>query len=158
MPDERARILTDAAAKLTARVSDLVTEVDQLGDRLHSAEELAKANAALVKANAERVKSNERKANMLRILLAFDMLLTVLAFYLGWTLFETNIRLDAVCPLYAFNLGTYAPQSRAPGADRDLYIQSFDKMRIKFADLGCGPEFPLVPGAAHPPTAAPGNN
>jgi hypothetical protein len=67
----------------------------------------------------------------------------------------TNARLDAVCPVYAFIVGTYAPGSRAPGSDRDTYNQAFTDMRTKFESFSCGPKYPVVPGAAHPPTAAP---
>lgn len=150
MPDERARILADAAARLSGQVTTLTAVVGRLGDRLKDTEALAQANTS-------RVKANERKATLIRLLVVFDILLTIGGFWVGFTLFETNTRLDAVCPLFAFSLGTYAPQSRAPGADRDQYIQSFANMRAKFADLGCGPNYPIVPGAAHPPTAAPGN-
>jgi hypothetical protein len=148
MPDERARILANAATRLTEQVGALAQVVEELGDRLQDTEELAKVNT-------RRVKSNERKANLLRVLLIFDMLLTVMGFYLGFTLFETNSRLDAVCPLYTWAIGSYAPQSRSAGPDREQYTQWFEKTRTKFVDMGCGPDYPIVPGAAHPPTAAP---
>jgi hypothetical protein len=149
MPDERARILAGAAARLTEEVSELSVVVGKLGDRLQDTEEMAKANT-------RRVKSNERKANLLRTLLVFDMVLTVMGFVLGWMLFETNSRIDTMCPLYTWAIGSYAPQSRSAGPDRDQYIQWFEGMRTKFAGLDCGPAYPIVPGAAHPPAASPG--
>lgn len=148
MPDERARILAEAASKLTEQVGELAHVVEKLGDRLGETEELAKVNA-------KRVKSNERKANLIRLLLVFDMLITIGGFWLGYTLVATNARLDAMCPAYAFIIGTWAPQSRAAGTDRDTYNQAFVDMRTKFASFECGPKYPVVPGAAHPPTAAP---
>jgi hypothetical protein len=146
MPDERARILADAATKLTEEVIELASVVEHLGDRLAETEELAKANTT-------RVKGNERKANLIRALLVFDMLVTIGGFWLGYTLVATNARLDAVCPLYAFIIGTNAPQSRAAGPDRDAYNQAFADMRTDFAGFDCGPRYPIVPGAAHPPVA-----
>lgn len=150
MPDERARILADAALKLSGQVSELTAVVETFGRRLKDTE-------ALAKANTDRVTSNERKANLLRTILAFDILITILGIALGWSYFETNNRVDTICPAYAFIIGSYAPQSRTPGPDRDQYNQAFADMRIKFKSLGCGPNYPLVPGAAHPPTASPAN-
>lgn len=141
MPDHRAEVLAEAAARLTSKVSELTDTVDTFSNRLG--------------ANERRVKANERRAHTLRILVIVDIIMTVVIAVLTWSIFSTNNRVTSLCPAYAFIVGSYAPQSRTAGADRDAYNQAFADMRIQFTDLGCGPKYPIVPGAAHPPVASP---
>lgn len=156
--------LPAVASKLIESIGELTRAIQMLMDRAEASERKIAATEKtvadtqeLAEANTKRVKTNEHKANFLRGLLLFDMLLTVLGFLLGFYIFHTNARIDAVCPYAAFDIGTYAPQTRSPGVDRDQYIDSFNTMRAEFLDLDCGSKYPIVPGAAHPPTAAPPN-
>lgn len=139
-PDRRAEILAEAASRLTTKVSELTDTVGTFSRRLGE--------------NERRVKTNERRAHTLRILVIVDIVMTIAIALLTYFIFSTNNRVTTMCPAYAFIVGSYAPQSRTAGADRDAYTQAFIDMRAQFADLGCGPKYPLVPGAAHPPAAA----
>ncbi len=151
MPDERARILADAALKLTDQVGALTAVVEKLGDRLKETEELAQTNE-------RRVKANERRAHTLRVLLVFDMLLTIVVSLLYWREFDTSRQLDitvsqVLCPLYKASLGAYNPNTRAPGPDRDLYVQNFAVIRQGYGILGC--VGPYVPPPTTPPASKP---
>lgn len=156
--------LPAVASKLITTIGELTRAIQMLMDRAEASERKIAATEKkiegteeLAQANTRRVKKNERRAHAIRVLVVVDILFTVMGFALGYSLVATNARLDTVCPLFAFTIGTYAPQSRTAGPGRDQYIQSFGDMRVKFQQLGCGPEYPIVPGAAHPPTAAPPN-
>lgn len=58
---------------------------------------------------------------------------------------EQLTRQEAVCPLYSLLLGSYRPESRAPGVDRDQYNATFDVMRKARDTLECAG--PLTPPA-----------
>lgn len=133
---ERVLALTRTARDLGKLVTSLQTSIEDL---------------------TRRAKLAERFITIISVSLLLDITLTVAVVLLAWSNYNTNNRVDTVCPLYAFTLGTYAPQSRKSGDDRDQYVAAFADMRMKFAELGCGPNYPIVPGAAHPPTAAPSN-
>jgi hypothetical protein len=158
MTEPDPKDLPAVALRLITTIDGLTKAIGELLARAESSEERISASETKVEDTTRRVKSNERRAHAIRILVLFDILATVLGFYLGYTLVATNARLDTVCPLYAFYVGTYAPQTRSAGPDRDAYIRAFADMRIKFIGLGCGPAYPIVPGAAHPPAAAPPPN
>lgn len=133
MAEEPSDLVAEAAALVTA-VGKLSISVDSLG---------------------RRTKRSERAIGFIVISLILDVVLTLVVGYLVYGQYDTRNQLHRFCPLYAFTLGTYAPQTRSAGPDRDGYIQSFSDMRREFELLGCGPDYPLVPGAAHPPNAAP---
>ena len=126
-----AKLRTEAAALVTA-VSGLAKSVDAL---------------------AQRMKRSERAIAFIVASLILDVILTLVVGYLIYGQYNTQKQLHAICPLYAFSLGTYAPLTRSAGPDRDAYIQRFEDMRHQFQIFGCGPDYPLVPGAAHPPNA-----
>jgi len=54
-----------------------------------------------------------------------------------------DTRNQVLCPLFAGWLGTYNPNSRAPGHDRDTYEDVFAQMRGTYQHLAC--TTPLVP-------------
>lgn len=58
---------------------------------------------------------------------------------------EIHTRQDSLCPLYSLILGTYNPNTRAEGADRQAYIDQFKVMRQAYDALDC--TSPLVPPA-----------
>jgi hypothetical protein len=147
--------LPAVASKLITTIGELTRAIQMLMDRADAAEARLKATEDLAKSNTNRTKRNERKAHTIRILVAADIMFTLVGSVLVYYLVHTNFRIDAVCPYAAFDIGTYAPLSRAAGPARDQYVASFDKMRAEFIDLDCGSAYPIVPGAAHPPVASP---
>jgi hypothetical protein len=54
-----------------------------------------------------------------------------------------DTRNEILCPLYASWLGTYNPNTRAPGLDRATYENVFGQMRVQYQHLSC--TTPLVP-------------
>jgi hypothetical protein len=62
-----------------------------------------------------------------------------------------DTRNEILCPLYASWLGTYNPNTRAPGLDRATYENVFGQMRAQYQHLQC--TTPLVPKPT--PTSAP---
>lgn len=141
MSDELQESLSARIVRLTVAASTLSKAVAQNSDAIESL--------------TRRAKLAERFIAIISVSLIMDISLTVAVAILAYQSYSTNNRLATICPLYAFTVGTYAPQSRKAGQDRDQYVQAFTDMRIKFEQLGCGPNYPIVPGAAHPPTAAP---
>lgn len=148
----------DAPETLMARMTRLTVAASKLGKEVaQNTRELAQ-NTSAIQDLMRRAKLAERFIAIISVSLIMDFILTGAVAWLAYQSYNTNERIATICPLYAFTIGTYAPLSRAAGADRDQYNASFDKMRLKFGELGCGPDYPIVPGAAHPPTAsAPGN-
>lgn len=53
---------------------------------------------------------------------------------------QEQLRSDVLCPLYGLILGSYDPDSRAPGAARDKYEQSYKVFRDGYRTLRCAPE------------------
>lgn len=156
--------LPAVASKLITTIGELTRAIQMLMDRAEESERKIAATEKKIEASetkvedtTRRVKGNERRAHTIRVLVLFDILATVLGFILGYYIFHTNARIDTMCPVYSWAIGSYAPQTRSAGPDRDQYIQWFDLMHAKFAGLACGPDYPIVPGAAHPPAAAPPN-
>lgn len=133
---------------LTARITRLTSVASKLASMVGQ-------NTDAIENLTRRAKLAERFIAIISVSLILDICLTVAVGYLAFASYSTNERIATICPLYAFVIGSYAPQTRAPGDDRDSYNTAFEKMRIKFQDLNCGPDYPIVPGAAHPPTAAP---
>jgi hypothetical protein len=157
MTEPNPQDLPAVAARLIVTIDGLTKAIELLMDRADATEKKVDDTEKLAQTNTQRVKKNERKAHTIRVLVIMDILFTVLGFLFGYYIFYTNGRIDAVCPLYSWAIGSYAPQTRSPGPDRDQYIQWSDMLRDKFSSLDCGPAYPLVPGAAHPPAAAPPN-
>lgn len=56
---------------------------------------------------------------------------------------ESLTRQEAVCPLYALVIGSYSPNSRAEGPDRDAYNEVYDRLRAGYASLEC--TVPITP-------------
>jgi hypothetical protein len=131
---------------LIARMTRLTIAASKLG------KEVAQ-NTEAIDNLMRRARLAERFITIISVSLIMDFMLTLAVGYLAFQGYSTNERVQTICPLYAFVIGSYAPQSRAPGPDRDQYNASFSNMRLKFQELGCGPNYPIVPGAAHPPTA-----
>jgi hypothetical protein len=134
------RELAKTAAQLTESVKTLTEAVGKLMDRTERSEKAILRTVAL---------------------LILDVVLTIAVGASIYAQFATNARVEqairqqdvtttqVLCPLYAAFLGSYNPQSRAPGSDRDIYEQNFVVIRDGYRILGCNT--PFVP----PPTRAP---
>jgi len=90
-----------------------------------------------------RTARSERAIAMTVIGLLLDVALTVVAAYLVWGQYATQNRVDSVCPLYGYILGSYNPSTRNAGPDRDAYNESFSEMRAGYINLQC--TSPIVP-------------
>lgn len=134
------RELAKSAAELTTSVKTLTEAVEKL---------------------MGRTERSERAILLTVVTLIIDVVLTIgvgLSFYAQ---FATNSKVEqairqqeitttqVLCPLYAVFLGSYNPQSRASGSDRDIYEQNFVVIRDGYKTLQCST--PIVP----PPTRAP---
>jgi hypothetical protein len=120
--DDSRRELAATATELSSKVGELRTSIDQLGRRTGRA---------------------ERFIALIGVSLILDVLLTVIVSVLIFNQHSTSARVDNVCQLYGFVVGSYAPQTRSPGDDREAYEQAFTAMRAGYDALGC--TAPLVP-------------
>lgn len=97
----------------------------------------------------------DRRANRSRRVLAIavaglvlDLVLSVAVGFALLAQVETSKRQDVVqsevlCPLYAIFIGSYRPESRTEGPDRQKYEEAFTVIRGSYAKLGCtGPPVP----------------
>lgn len=134
MPTEAERIRA-----LTAKIGDLEEAVDGLHEsieeqNLHNARKIgwsigAAAFAVILSALVlvgylKQVETSDRLARN-------DERIEVLISQ------QEVLRVQVLCPLYKVMLGSYAPESRAPGPDRDKYEQVFTDMRAQYAVLRC---------------------
>jgi hypothetical protein len=128
MPETR-RLLLAQAEELTAAVTQLRDSVEHLDTRMSLID--------------TRMSRNERNTKLMTVALGAVAVLAVVVAALFWRLQVTNARIDAWCAVNAIFLGSYDPDSRKPGPDRDKYNQAFDVLRDSYRQLGCSA--PLVP-------------
>lgn len=67
---------------------------------------------------------------------------------------EATTRNQGVCPVYALLVGGYNPASRAEGADRDAYIQTYKTIRDAYTALECK-QAPVPPRSDQTPVPVP---
>jgi hypothetical protein len=130
--------LTDLYARtkaLVESVDDLHAAVDDLTERW------AESEAAAAKAR----KSAAWSQAVLVVLVVVSAALALLA----WTSFDTAQRLDvevqrnevvtqqSLCPLFNLIVGSYRPESRPAGPERDAYEQAFVQLRTARDQLAC---------------------
>lgn len=135
--------------QLAAEARALSTDVEQLN-------ETVAANNAQIEALNRRA---DRAETLITRTWVFLAALVLLAGLTGTLLFQqlvTGNRLDQVvaaertarqegqCPLLALFIGSYNPNSRAAGEDRQKYEDAFARIRAIYAQLGCTE--PAVPG------------
>lgn len=148
MPDDAARIhaLTAVAEALERRESKVQESVDDLRksvdvQNLHNARKIgwaigASAVAVILVALVlvgylKQVETSRQQAETsARVLTLIEQQA------------QTSDRLEklivqVLCPLYKVLLGSYAPESRAAGPDRDKYEQVFTDMWNQYAVLQC---------------------
>lgn len=90
-----------------------------------------------------RVKRAERVTIRAAMGAVVIIILVVSVAYVGYRNIITDRRIDGLCPILALVVGGADPSSRAPGPDRDQYIQALNVMRKAYSDLGC--TTPFVP-------------
>lgn len=130
-----------------------------------SAAELTKSVKLLTDAVSKlmaRTERSERAILLTIVTLVIDVVLTVVVGASIWGQFATNTKVDAalrqqeittnqvLCPLYAVFIGSYNPESRAPGTDRETYESNFQVIREGYEILRC--TTPIVPPATRAPT------
>lgn len=94
---------------------------------------------------AARTKRVELSVKWVAMSLMISVGLVLVMGYMAYTTAITNHRIDALCPAYAVIVGSYAPSTRAAGSDRDAYTAAFTGMHTLYNNLGCAPNYPVVP-------------
>lgn len=112
---------------------------------------------ASVDALVVRAEKSERRIFGIVLAVILDLSLTVGLLFLWHSQTQTSDALDdtrnqVLCPLYGAWLGTYNPNSRSVGRDRQTYEDVFSLMRDQYQHLSC--TTPLVPKPA-PTTSQP---
>jgi hypothetical protein len=131
-----------------------VSEPDSNRELLTAATSLALVVEGLrvsVDALVRRAEKSERRIFGIVLAVVLDLSLTVGLLFLWHSQTETSAAVDdtrneILCPLYASWLGTYNPNSRAVGHDRQTYEDVFSLMRDQYTHLAC--TTPLVPKPA----------
>jgi hypothetical protein len=103
---------------------------------------------ASVDALVTRAEKSERRIFGIVLAVILDLSLTVGLLFLWHSQAQTSNALDdtksqVLCPLYSAFLGSYNPNTRAPGLDRQTYENIFAQFRTSYQHLGC--TTPLVP-------------
>jgi hypothetical protein len=139
--EERRRKLAVVAAELAA-------EVPKLRD---ISNKQAKALEALTKDVRQKTWKTTIKIRWMVALVILDLVLSgaMLVGYLkirDVVTSQETVRAQVLCPMYRVFLGSYQPETRTPGADRDKYESAFKDMWGQYAVLKCA-------GALVPPRA-----
>lgn len=80
-----------------------------------------------------------------QVIAALAILALVTSGAVAYVVYEQHrTRVFALCPLYSVLVGSYAPQTRAAGPDREAYEEVFVTMRRAYAFLDC-PQAPVAP-------------
>lgn len=116
--------------------------------------ELRKSVVALI----DRADKSEKRVKGVVTAIVLDLFITGILGLLYWNQQHTadllsDTRQQVLCPMYASWLGSYNPVSRAPGQDRQTYVDVFAQMRQQYDHLQC--TTPLVPRPTPTPTPAP---
>lgn len=90
-----------------------------------------------------RVRRAERVSVRTAVASVIVLILVASVAYVGYRNIVTDRRVDGLCPILALVVGGADPSTRAPGPDRDQYIQALNVMRQAYSDLGC--TTPFVP-------------
>ena len=133
-----------AAAKFTAQdPTDLPAVAAKL---IETIDELTKAIQDLLHRTARSEKQTRRQwivIGLIAVVTAFSGITYYQQIQTSQTLDAT--RGDVLCPTWAVFLGSYNPSTRAEGADREYYEETFVVIRDGYKQLGC--TLPLVPPA-----------
>lgn len=81
---------------------------------------------------------NKRNAFKIKVMASVVVLLVILVAGFGWVARRDHeLRSGVLCPMYRVWLGSYQPETRTPGPDREKYEQTFTEMRKQYAVLQC---------------------
>lgn len=135
--------------ELAASAATLATQVGLLTNRL----DLSNQRVADLSARNERLSKRASQHSWWIVAtvagLILDVALTIFLFSSNAELRSTNVRLESSvreqCAFNALVLGSYRPESRPAGPDRDLYEAAFARMRQSYKTLECAT--PIVPPA-----------
>lgn len=129
---ERRRVLAVVAAELGDEVARLTVASS------NQTEEIAKLRAEL------KVKTWKTtvKIRWMIALVIMDLVLSA-AMLVGYLKIsdlvrdQETVRAQVLCPMYKVFLGSYQPETRAAGPDRDKYQAAFRDMWSQYAVLNC---------------------
>lgn len=134
--------------------------MEELKRRAAQLDEDVRALADNTEANTEALSRVEKRldrsdSDRRRFITAL-IALTMLAAFLGVEALrlersirdQAEVRDRVLCPLYGLILGGYDPQSRAEGAARQKYEETFVVIRESYATLRCNAQ--LVPPRTNP--------
>lgn len=133
-PDSEQRRLDLAATALA-----LGKHVAQLAE---ASVEQAKALDGLVSETEKKTWQTTIKIRWMIALVILDLVLSgaMLVGYLKVSELVNNqeiVRAQVLCPMYKVFLGSYQPETRNPGPDRDKYAAAFNDMWGQYAVLAC---------------------
>jgi hypothetical protein len=130
--DERRRILAVVAAELGAEVARLTA----------ASEAQAHAISVLTAEVKTRTWKTTLKIRWMVALVILDLVLSG-AMLVGYLKINTlvdsqeSVRAQVLCPFYKVILGSYQPETRAPGPDRTKYEATFKEMWGQYGALRC---------------------
>lgn len=124
-------------------------EINKLTEQAAELKNEVAALTAAVKRFEVRVKRAERVSMRTAIAATIVLFLVLSVGLVAYRGTVTDRRIDGLCPILALVVGSADPDTRAPGPDRDQYVQALGVMRQAYADLGCTTPFvpPRRPGA-----------
>lgn len=124
------RVEALATAALTQVATTLADRVERLGDKVEANSKKVDANSAKVDKNTHRTRI---KIRWIIALVVFDLILSG-AVTVGYFKIREIVN-NAICPLFSIFVGSYDPESRAPGPGRDVYEDNFRKIRVIYYDV-----------------------
>jgi hypothetical protein len=125
-----------------------MSEVGELAARANALAEKVGELSLAVAQIGRRTDRSEKLTLAVGLGLALDLVLSAIVAFALHSLYEVKDREDAtrqqaLCPLYSLILGSYAPNTRPAGEERDKYEAAFVEMGNAYASLNC--RGPLVP-------------
>lgn len=124
----------DTEALATSALTQIGTV---LADKVHGLAGKVDENNQAVAANSRKVDENTRKTRIkIRWLIGLVILDLVLSAAVFWSYITIRrVVNDALCPMFSIFVGSYDPESRAPGPGRDVYEDNFRKIRVIYYDV-----------------------
>lgn len=119
-----------------------MSEVGELAERANALADKVSGLSLAVTQIGRRTDRSEKLTLAVGLGLALDLVLSgVVAFALNGLYAvrdrEDATRQQALCPLDSLILGSYAPDSRPEGEQRNKYVAAFGEMRVAYESLNC---------------------
>ena len=134
--DKRREEIAASTVLLTAEVKKLTNRLEESTVRIA---ELTGRNRAL----NERSRKHSNWIYATTIGLALSLISSIALAFVSYQFYEQ--RRVVHCPFYSLVIGSYRPETRPPGPERDKYEEAFYQMRDSYAFLECGPPVPPMP-------------